>query len=249
MPYVSKTIGVNLIKLAAKVIMGGKIPQQLIKHSIPPYVCIKTPQFSFMRLDGADPTLGVEMMSTGEVACIGEDFPDALIKSMMAAEFKVPLECGNILITVAGMELKQAIAPYAIRLEKLGFNIFATPHTADVFMDQGIDVGILNKVSQKEIKPNIVDYILKRELALVINIPLASNKSRINQILEDEYLIRRKAIEFNIPVITNIQIVEALVEAIEDLHEAGITDMQKYHEQVSIKSLNEYHQYLREVYW
>ncbi|WP_371805059.1 carbamoyl-phosphate synthase (glutamine-hydrolyzing) large subunit [Candidatus Lokiarchaeum ossiferum] len=249
MPYVSKTIGVNLIKLAAEVIMGGKIPKRLIKHSIPPYVCIKTPQFSFMRLEGADPILGVEMMSTGEVACIGEDFPDALIKSMMAAEFKVPLECGNILITVAGMELKQAISPFALRLEKLGFKIFATPHTADVFMDQGINVGILNKVSQEEIKPNIVDYILKRDLALVINIPLASNKIHSNQILEDEYLIRRKAIEFNIPVITNIQLVEALVEAIENLHDAGITSIEKYHEEVSIKSLSDYHQYLREIYW
>jgi carbamoyl-phosphate synthase large subunit len=188
-------------------------------------------------------------MSTGEVACIGEDFPDALIKSMMAAEFKVPIECGNILITVAGLKLKQAITPYAIRLEKLGFKIFATPHTADAFMDKGIDVGILNKVSQEEIKPNIIDYILNRDLNLVINIPLVSNNSNNNQILEDEYLIRRKAIEFNIPVITNIQLVEALVEAIEDLHDAGITSMQKYHESVSIKSLNEYHEYLNEKYW
>ncbi|MHA1619418.1 MAG: carbamoyl-phosphate synthase (glutamine-hydrolyzing) large subunit [Promethearchaeota archaeon] len=249
MPYVSKTIGVNLIKLAAEVILGGTIPQRLIRHSIPPYVCIKAPQFSFMRLDGADPILGVEMMSTGEVACIGDNFPDALIKSMMAADFKVPIECGNILITVAGYELKKVISPYALRLEKMGFKIFATQHTAEVFMDEGIEVEILNKVSQEEIKPNIVDYILKRDLVLVINIPLDSNNMRSNQILEDEYLIRRKAIEFNIPVITNIQLVEALVEAIEDLHDAGITNMQKYHESVSIKSLNEYHQHLREIYW
>jgi carbamoyl-phosphate synthase large subunit len=249
MPYVSKTIGINLIRLAAQVIMGGKIPPRLIHHPNPPYVCIKTPQFSFMRLDGADPILGVEMMSTGEVACIGDDFPDALIKSMMAAEFKVPIKPGNLLITVAGMELKQAIAPFTERLEKLGFKVFATPHTADVFMDKGIDVTVLNKVSDEHIKPNIMDYILKRDLSLVINIPLASNKSRINQILEDEYLIRRKALEFNIPVITDLQIVEALVEALEDLHEAGITYMESYHSNVSIKSLGDYHQNLREIYW
>jgi carbamoyl-phosphate synthase large subunit len=249
MPYVSKTIGINLIKLAARVIMGGKIPSHLLKHSIPPFDCIKVPQFSFMRLEGADPILGVEMMSTGEVACIGENFPDALIKSLMAAEFTVPLEKGNVLITVAGYELKKQVVPIALKLAKLGFHIFATPHTADVLMENGITVQILNKVNDPRIKPNIMDYILDRRLALVINIPVATNNSTIHQITEDEYFIRRKAIEFNIPVITNLHIAEALLEALEDFHDRGITDMKSYQDQVVIKSLHEYHAYLNNYYW
>ncbi len=249
MPFVSKTIGINLIKLAARAIMGKEIPTRLLKHSIPPYDCIKTPQFSFMRLEGADPILGVEMMSTGEVACVGEDFPDTLIKSMMAAEFKVPIEKGNILITVAGTELKKKIIPIAKRIEKLGHKIFATHHTADIFMENGINVEILNKVSDFRIKPNIMDYILDRNLDLVINFPFNSKNLKNNQILEDEYLIRRKALEFNIPVITNLQLCETLIEALEDLHERGINDLKTYYKNVVTRSLNEYHEMLREIYW
>ncbi|MHA1857111.1 MAG: carbamoyl-phosphate synthase (glutamine-hydrolyzing) large subunit [Promethearchaeota archaeon] len=249
MPFVSKTIGINLIKLSASAIMGGEIPRSLLKHSIPPYDCIKVPQFSFMRLDGADPILGVEMMSTGEVACIGEEFPDSLIKSMMAAEFKVPIEKGNILITVAGTELKKKIIPIAKKLENLGHKIFATPHTADIFMENGINVEILNKVSDFRIKPNIMDYILKRNLDLVINIPFTSKNLINNQILEDEYLIRRKSLEFNIPVITNLQLAETLIEALEDLHEKGIYNLKAYYKKVITRSLNEYHQMLGTFYW
>lgn len=249
MPYVSKTIGINLIKLAAHVMLGNSIPTDLLKHSIPPYDCIKVPQFSFMRLDGADPILGVEMMSTGEVACIGEDFTDALIKSFIAAEFKVPITPGKILITVAGYELKKKISPIAKQFERMGYKIYATPHTADVFLDHGIESEILYKVSNPEVKPNILDFVLNRELDLVINIPISSKKQTIKQIADDEYKIRRKALEFNIPVITNLQIAQALVEAIAELHDLGINSLEKYYSEVVIKSMNEYHTYLNKIYW
>ncbi len=237
MPYVSKTIGVNLIKLAAHVIMGGKIPQELLKHGMPPYDAIKVPQFSFMRLEGADPILSVEMMSTGEVACIGEDFPDALVKSLMAADFEVPLDMGNILITVAG-KLQKKLVPIAKKLDNMGAKIFATEHTADVFKDADIDTTVLHKVSEKDKKPNIMDYILDRDMDLVINIPLAAKDS---QVYEDEYLIRRKAVEFNIPVVTNLQLATELVYALSELREKGIVDLDSYHENISIKDLEGYH--------
>ncbi len=248
MPYVSKSIGINIIKLAAKIIMGGKIPEDLLKHSIPPYDVIKVPQFSFMRLDGADPILGVEMMSTGEVACIGEDFADALIKSMIAAEFKVPIEPGNILITVAGSELKQAIIPAAKQLQRLGHKIYATAHTADILVKNGVNAKILHKVREPEAKPNIMDYILSRKLSLVINIPQAHNNPIDPLISEDEYKIRRKAVEFNIPVITNMQMLESLVEALEDLYDREIKTLAEYYQNISVKSLHEYHKYVN-TYW
>ncbi|MBN2157017.1 MAG: carbamoyl-phosphate synthase (glutamine-hydrolyzing) large subunit [Candidatus Lokiarchaeota archaeon] len=248
MPFVSKSIGINIIKLAAKVIMGGNIPHELLKHSIPPYDVIKVPQFSFMRLDGADPILSVEMVSTGEVACVGENFPDALIKSMIAAEFNVPIEAGNILITVAGQDLKQAIIPSAKRLQQLGHKIYATRHTADVLISNGINAEILHKVREPEKKPNIMDSILNRELSLVINIPQAHNNPENSYITEDEYMIRRKAVEFNIPVITNIQMLESLVEALTDLYDRGIKSVSEYYKNVSVKSLHDYNQYVN-TYW
>jgi len=249
MPYVSKTIGINLLKLAAHVILGGKIPEDLVKHSIPPYDCVKVPQFSFMRLDGADPILGVEMVSTGEVACIGEDFPDALVKSLIAAEFTVPLSPGNILITVAGSELKEEIVPAAKQLQKIGHKLYATPHTAEVLASNGVGSLVLHKVSEPDKKPNILDFILNRELDLVINIPQAFEESIDPTITEDEYKIRRKAVEFNIPVITNMQLAQSVVEALTYLYERGIHNLHDYYQQVPIKSLQEYNQYLNKLYW
>jgi carbamoyl-phosphate synthase large subunit len=238
--------------------------------------------FSFMRLEGADPILGVEMMSTGEVACIGDDFPDALVKSMIGAELNIPLENGNILISVAGTELKQKIVPIALKMQEMGYKIFATQHTADVLVQNGIQAMILHKVSEEDKKPNIKDYILQRKLQMVINIPYRTQhsmaditrhrfsniKSRstpllpestiangqdisesLDQSLEDEYLIRRKAVEFNIPVITNLQVAESIVEAIQDLRDEGIFDWKTYYERVKILSLNEYQQLLKDVYW
>jgi carbamoyl-phosphate synthase large subunit len=249
MPYASKAVGVNIIKLAAHVIMGGKIPQDLLRRAPPPYVLIKAPMFSFMRLEGADPILGVEMMSTGEVACIGEDIPDALIKSMLAAEYNIPLDTGNVLFTVAGDQLKQAIIPMAKKLHLMGYKIFATTHTAQVLTDNGVPTTSLHKVREPEKSPNILEYILKRKLSMVINIPVPSNDPNNQHIYEDEYVIRRKAVEFNIPVITNIQLADALIDALFELRKDGIVDKKTYHEKVKIASLDEYHKRLKINYW
>jgi carbamoyl-phosphate synthase large subunit len=256
MPYVSKTVGVNLIKLAAHVILGGEIPENLLSRGLPPYVCIKSPMFSFMRLEGADPILGVEMMSTGEVACIGKDFTDAFIKSLIGAELKIPFENSNVLISVAGPELKQKILPVARKLANMGYKIFATQHTADVLTQNGIQCLVLHKVSEPEMKPNIKDYILERKLGMVINLPVPSQHSVVNnahsvgtQVLEDEYLIRRKAVEFNIPVITNIQVAETIADAIHDLRDDNIFSEKDYYKKVEIASLNEYHAKLKDIYW
>jgi carbamoyl-phosphate synthase large subunit len=249
MPYVSKTRGVNLIRLAAETILGHKIDPRLKTLPLGNYACTKVPQFSFMRLEDADPILGVEMMSTGEVACIGENIPDALIKSLIAAEFKIPMEKGNIMITVAGDELKEQIVPLAKKLYQMGYSIFATIKTAAVLEKNGIQTTVLNKIREPESKPNLLDYIMDRKIDMVINIPIPKKIVKNELILNDEYKLRRKAIEFGIPVVTNLQLADAIIDALEELKLNGINNFEEYHKNIKILSLNEYHDQLKEIYW
>jgi len=125
MPYVSKTRGVNMIELATWAMFGKKF-KDIGFTDLPEisHVGVKVPQFSFMRLSGADPVLGVEMLSTGEVACIGENFTDALSKAMQSASFKMPPEEGSVLITVGGKDPKEQIIPIGKAFRTLGFKIY-----------------------------------------------------------------------------------------------------------------------------
>ncbi|MFX1401957.1 MAG: carbamoyl-phosphate synthase (glutamine-hydrolyzing) large subunit [Promethearchaeota archaeon] len=240
MPYVSKTRGINLMKLAAEVIMDKKIPNRLMDLPMGNYVAIKAPMFSFMRLDNADPILGVEMSSTGEVACFGKDFPDALIKSLEATEMDIPLTEGNILLSVGGETLKQETVPLAKKLIELGFKIFATEDTKRVLTENGIEAVRLYKVHEHGKEPNIISCLQNGRIDMVINIPLPTTiEEKFMTIMEDEYAIRRMAVDFNIPVIINLQLAKAIVNAIENLRKKDI----------EIKSLNEYHENLKEIYW
>ncbi len=239
MPYVSKSRGINLMTIAAEVILGQQIKDIVKDAPMGNFVSVKSPMFSFMRLYGADPVLGVEMVSTGEVAVIADDFYDALLKAMIAAEIHIPLK-GNVLITVGGEELKEQVIPVAKELVNLGFRIFATSHTADHMEAAGIKVVRLHKVSETKLEPNLLHCILKGAIQMVINLPLPSVvMEEFNQIMADEYIIRRKAVEFNIPCITNIQLARAVVEAIKRQRNAKI----------KVKSLNEYHKELKITYW
>ncbi len=245
MPFVSKTIGVNLMEVATAVILGKKLRELNIPNNFEnlPYVGVKVPQFSFMRLDGADPVVGVEMVSTGEVACFGFHFSEALIKALFAAGFKVPVDGGSVLISVGGPELKKAIIPIAKELESLGFKIYATEHTAEALREHGINAHVLYKISEPERKPNIWDYIVDRKISLVINIPSSITLEKYSAMLEDEYLIRRKAVEFNIPVVTNLELAAAIVRAIREYRElGGFGKMQ-------VLALDEYWEYLPSIFW
>ncbi|MFX1573780.1 MAG: carbamoyl-phosphate synthase (glutamine-hydrolyzing) large subunit [Promethearchaeota archaeon] len=240
MPYVSKTRGINLMRLAAEVFMGKTIPKRLMDLPYGNYVSIKAPMFSFMRLDKADPVLGVEMASTGEVACIGENFPDALIKALDAAEQYIPIDGGNILISVGGAELKKKVIPLACKLKKLGFSIFATEDTAIALKNNGIKAVKLYKVHEYGMEPNILQCLQDGSIDMVINIPLPTTvEEKFKIIMDDEYKIRRMAVDYNIPVIINLQLAEAIIDAIEKIRT----------KKVEIKSLNEYHNSLKEVYW
>ena len=241
MPYVSKTRGVNMIELATLPMLGktfkdsGFTDLPEISH-----VGVKVPQFSFMRLSGADPVLGVEMLSTGEVACLGENFTDALSKALQSAEFKMPPEGGSILITVGGKGLKEKVIPIGRELRNMGFKIYATNHTAEALRDAGVNaISVLRKVREVGQKPNIVDYLKDGKIDLVINIPMPNHLAKFSEVLKDEYTIRRLAIEFNIPVVTNLQLALALTKIL-DQREANKFD---------IRSLNEYMDSLPRKFW
>ncbi len=240
MPYVSKSRGINLMRLASEVIMGNKIPDKLMNLPYGDFVTIKAPMFSFMRLDKADYILGVEMASTGEIGIIGDDFQDALIKALEATEMYIPIDKGNILISVGGEELKKQVIPLALKLKDLGFTIFATEATAHELKNNGIDAVKLYKIHEHGMEPNIMQCLQDGRIDMVINIPMPTMvEDKFKKIMEDEYHIRRMAVDYNIPVIINLQLASAIVEAIEKVREKPI----------SIKSLNEYHDSLKEIYW
>src|SRR3989440_3954629 len=145
MPFVSKMIGTNLMDLAAIAIMGGTIEAGEGTSS---GFGVKSPQFSFTRLDNADPVTGVEMVSTGEVACFGKTFQDAFVNALIASNFYIPKRDDAILISMG--ETRKGILPYARMLGRTGYRIFATQHTAEEFSKNGIDCRILYKVSEKK---------------------------------------------------------------------------------------------------
>ncbi|MCW4020188.1 MAG: carbamoyl-phosphate synthase (glutamine-hydrolyzing) large subunit [Candidatus Bathyarchaeota archaeon] len=232
LPYVSKTRGINLIEVSTA-IMFGKTLKELGLTELPPvpHVGVKVPQFSFMRLTGADPSLGVEMLSTGEAACIGENLADALLKALQSVEFEIPGDDSSVLITVGGEKMKRKVVPLAMSFRDLGYEIYATEHTADTLRTAGLDsVTVLHKVKEAEKKPNILDYLLQKKIDLVINISTTNSGGQKAEILEDEYTIRRLAVEFNIPVVTTLELASALVKVLK-YRSAGET---------IIRSLNEY---------
>jgi len=231
MPYVSKTRGVNLIDISTA-IMLGKTLKDLGITQIPPsrHVGVKVPNFSFMRLSGADPVLGVEMLSTGEAACLGENLADALLKALQSVDFTIPRLGGTVLITVGGEKTKRIVIPIAKSLRNMGFNIYATEHTAETLRNAGLNpVTVLHKVKEAK-KPNILDYLLQRKIDLVINIPATNSVNEHADVLKDEYTIRRLAVEFNIPILTTIELASALVRVLK----------YKASSRISIRSLNEY---------
>jgi carbamoyl-phosphate synthase large subunit len=233
MPFVSKTRGVNLIELSTLAMLDKKFNLALKTCELPPihHVGVKVPQFSFMRLSGADPVLGVEMLSTGEVACLGDNFADAFSKALQSAEFRMPPKNGSVLITVGGDEPKRRAVELAKAFEEMGFKIYATKHTAEVMRAGGVtSVQTLYKVNETDANPNILDYLQDRKIDLVINVPMPNKRTSYTDLLTDGYIIRRQAVEFNVPVITNLELASTLVKVLKAKNNNGD----------SIRSLNEY---------
>ncbi|MFB3113398.1 MAG: carbamoyl-phosphate synthase large subunit, partial [Nitrosopumilaceae archaeon] len=223
MPFVSKLVKTNLISLASNAIVGKSLPH--IPHDqwkkIHNYG-IKVPQFSFMQLEGADIVLGVEMQSTGEAACFGNSFYDALSKGLISVGYNLPKE-GTALITIGGQENKEKLLPTIAQLKNLGFKILATEHTAEFFEEKIGNIEIVHKISEPERKPNIADLLYERKINFIINIPSTITLEKYVGMLYDEYQIRRKSIELGIPVLTTTELAESFVKTLEWLQKNETT--------------------------
>ena len=223
MPFVSKMTGINLLDAGAEAILGHPIDSYRKSRAPAFKVGVKMAQFSFMQLEGADPLLGVEMQSTGEVACFGENFFDAFCKALASSGYKIPME-GNVLISVGGTELKRRTLNSVRKLAEMGYHIFATEHTAEFLTKHGLEnVTILYKMMEKERKPNISDYLAERKIDLIINIPSSMAVEKLGDMQEDDYKIRRKAVELGIPVLTNVENIDVFIKGLAWLRTREIT--------------------------
>ena len=206
-PFVSKVLKKNFIEIATEVIM--RVPTAPVTLSLFElnHVGVKAPQFSFTRLQGADPTSGVEMASTGEVACLGDDFDEAFLKALISVGYRFPIR--SVLVSTGAIESKAELLVGVQRLQAQGVKIYATHGTAHFLQSNGVNAGELNWPLEQT-APNVLDFIRERRVDLVINIP----KNYQTEELTNGYLIRRTAADFNIMLITNRQIAMRLFEAL-----------------------------------
>ncbi|PIR49178.1 carbamoyl phosphate synthase large subunit [Candidatus Peregrinibacteria bacterium CG10_big_fil_rev_8_21_14_0_10_55_24] len=206
-PFASKVTGENFITIATQALLKRAEENQRYQTLDLDHVGVKAAQFSFSRLKGADPRLGVEMASTGEVACFGLDAEQALLTALIAVGFKPPKK--SILLTVGTIEDKLDLFPSVQQLRDKGFAFFATKHTHEFLESRGIPSALLHKVSEPR-SPNIQEYLEKRRIDLVINIPTHSSGDEQT----DGYFIRRIATDQGIPLITNVQLAKRIIETL-----------------------------------
>ena len=215
MPFVSKLVRMNLISLASKAVLGKQLPHiPYDEWKKIPIHGIKVPQFSFMQLDGADIVLGVEMQSTGEAACFGDSFYDALSKGLTSVGYNLP-KSGSALVTIGGVKNREKLLQTSALLQKLGFKILATETTAEFLNEKLGNVEVVHKISEPDRKPNISDLLYQKKIDFIINIPSTSTIEKYVGMLYDEYQIRRKSLELGIPVLTTIELAESFVKTLE----------------------------------
>jgi carbamoyl-phosphate synthase large subunit len=205
-PFVSKVLKTNFIELATLAMLGldtGRLQKSIFDLD---YVGVKASQFSFSRLMKADPVLGVEMASTGEVGCLGESFPEAVLTAMLSVGYTIPKK--NVMISSGPPKSKAELLESARLLHEKGYQIYATRGTQHFLELYGIPSVMLHWPDEEK-KPNVLDFIRSKELHLVINIPKNLSKAE----LQNDYTIRRSAIDYNIPLITNAQLAAAFIHA------------------------------------
>lgn len=207
-PFVSKVMKLNLIEIATKVMLGVPVEKPDKSLFELDYVGVKAPQFSFARLLNADPVLGVDMASTGEVGCIGENYYEAILKSMLSVGYRLPVK--NVLFSSGPSRSKVELLKSAQMLQERGCNLFATEGTHRFLKDNGVDNTLLHWPDEEDRQPNTVEYIKHKKIDLVVNIP----KNYTKRELKNGYKIRRNAIDFNVPLITNARVASAFIYAI-----------------------------------
>jgi len=221
-PFVSKVTGFNFVEIATRA-MFGEEPSRHYNTVGLDHVAVKAPQFSFSRIKGADPRLRVEMSSTGEVACFGDDLREAYLKAILATGFKMPKK--SVFLTIGGEENKLNLLNSAKDLSLLGFKIYATAQTHEFLSENGIKNTRAYKISE-EAHPSVLDLLKEGSIDLVINISQPGSEKGET----DGFIIRRSCVDLGIPLITNLQAAELLVSALKS----------KKLEDLEIKSWDEY---------
>lgn len=215
MPFVSKVLKINLIELATKIMLGVQWEKPHKSVFDLDYVGVKASQFSFSRLAKADPVLGVDMASTGEVGCIGDSFHEALLKAMYSVGYRMPVKA--VLISSGPAKAKADLLEAVRLLEKLGYEIFATRGTQQFLSNAGVAAKVAYWPDEQA-SPNTVELIRKRVVDLVINIPKDLSATE----LSNDYQIRRSAVDYNIPLITNARLASAFINAFCSVPESEI---------------------------
>jgi len=205
-PFVSKVIKINFIELATRVMLGEEVQRPEKSAFDLDYVGIKASQFSFTRLQKADPVLGVDMASTGEVGCLGTHFDDALLTAMLSVGYRIPGK--NIVVSSGSTKSKVALLDACRLLVDNGYHLFATGGTQKFFEENGVKSTCV-AWPDEEGEPKVTDMIAEKKVDLVINIP----KNLTERELTNGYKIRRGAIDFNIPLITNARLASAFIKA------------------------------------
>ena len=210
-PFVSKVLKINFIDLATKVMLGIPVDKPGKNAFDLDYVGIKASQFSFSRLQGADPVLGVDMSSTGEVGCLGENTSEALLKAMLSVGQQIPKK--SVLLSTGGAKQKADMLDAAHKLHDKGYTLYATGGTHKFLTDNGIPAILVYWPSESDKQPQALDMLHKKQIDMVVNIP----KNLSSTELSNGYKIRRAAVDLNIPLLTNARLASAFIDAFCDL--------------------------------
>ena len=223
-PFVSKVLKINLIELATKVMLGVPVEKPNKNLFDLDYVGIKASQFSFNRLQKADPVLGVDMSSTGEVGCLGDDTNDALLKSMLSVGHRIPKK--TILLSTGGAKQKAEMLDAARQLVINGYELYATGGTSKYLTDNGIANTHVYWPSEEGMEPQALTMLHDKKIDMVVNIP----KDLSPRELTNGYKIRRAAIDLNVPLITNSRLASAFINAFctKKLDEIEIKSWEEY---------------------
>ena len=206
-PFVSKVSGNNLIQKATQILLGRPVERDESERIYDlPFVGVKAPQFSFTRLPGADPVLRVDMVSTGEVGCLGDTAEEALLKSMLSVGYKIPQK--TILISGGPIKSKVALLSATELLVKKGYQLYATQGTHRFFAENSIPSTLLFWPDDA-MEPNVLTYLKEKKIDLVINIPKNLSKGE----LDNDYKIRRTAVDFGVGLLTNARLAKAFIQA------------------------------------
>ncbi len=224
LPFLAKATGVPLLREAARALLGRPLARDGVAPLPAGRFGVKVPQFSFLQLTGSDPLLGVEMQSTGEVACFGPTFSDALVKAMVATGIRLVPRRGTAFLSVGGPRLKEELLPVAHRLRGLGLRLAATEDTGAFLASRGLrGVRILHKVSEPDRHPNVTEALDRGEIDLLLNVPLSLTQEKFERMLEDDYILRRRAVELGVPLFTSLETFTAYVEGVAWLDEHPLT--------------------------